>query len=198
MNKAATIIQLASASPRRRQLLEQLGWQVQVHPVDIDETPATHEDAAVYCLRMAEQKVRTAMTQLDQGLPIIASDTTVVLDQHILGKPHDNQEAGDMLQRLSGRTHQVMTAVALAWQGKVETQISINTVRFAVLEPQLIDAYVATGEPLDKAGSYGIQGMAARWIEHIEGSYSAIMGLPLFETSQLLNKRDIISPLDVS
>ena len=197
MNNNATTILLASASPRRQQLLEQLGWPVRVQPVNIDETPFTGELPDVYCLRMAEEKAREAVRRMGGVMPVLASDTTVVLDQQILGKPDDAEHAAQMLRLLSGRNHQVMTAVSVGWQGQLETVLSVNHVWFDELSEQRIRAYVASGEPMDKAGAYGIQGLAAQWISRIEGSYSAIMGLPLFETTQLLNKGDIISPLDV-
>ena len=168
-----------------------------VQPVDIDETPQRGESPDVYCLRMAEEKARTALERMGNLKPVIASDTTVVMDQQILGKPEDPEHAVQMLRLLSGRNHQVMTAVSLGWQGQLETLLSVNQVWFDDLPEHRIQAYVASGEPLDKAGAYGIQGLAAQWIRRIEGSYSAIMGLPLFETTQLLNKGDIISPLDV-
>jgi septum formation protein len=197
VNNQATTILLASASPRRQQLLQQLGWPVRVQPVDIDETPLNGELPDVYCLRMAEEKAREAIKRFGQGNPVLASDTTVVLEQDILGKPDDAAHAVQMLQQLSGRNHQVMTAVSVGWQDQLDTVLSVNQVWFDDIPAEQIKAYVASGEPMDKAGAYGIQGLAAQWIRRIEGSYSAIMGLPLFETSQLLNKGDIISPLDV-
>ena len=197
MNSNVTTILLASASPRRQQLLQQLGWPVRVQPVDIDETPHGGELPDAYCLRMAEEKAREAIRRFADQTPVLASDTTVVLEQQILGKPKDEAHAVKMLQQLSGRNHQVMTAVSVGWHSQLETLLSVNQVWFDDLTDAQINAYVASGEPMDKAGAYGIQGLAAQWIKRIEGSYSAIMGLPLFETSQLLNKGDIISPLDV-
>ncbi|TDR19327.1 septum formation protein [Marinicella litoralis] len=188
---------LASASPRRKQLLEQLGWQVQVQAVDIDETPYPNEPADQYCHRMSIEKAEAAQVQVSIKWPILTADTTVVHHDRILGKPQSVDEAFAVLNQLSGSSHQVYTAVTVVYLGKVHSLMNRSDVKFAKINEAQIHAYIATGEPMDKAGSYGIQGYAAMWIEHISGSYSGIMGLPLFETSQLLNKLDIISPLDV-
>ncbi len=196
-NSDPSKILLASASPRRKQLLEQLGWQVIVKAVNIDETPRPDEAADQYCLRMSYEKGQRAQDNLDSQWPILTADTTVVHQQKILGKPEDEDQAFVMLKRLSGNSHQVLTAVSVAYLGAFHSIINRSEVTFAQLKDEQIRAYIASGEPMDKAGSYGIQGLAAMWIEHINGSYSGIMGLPLFETTQLLNKLDIISPLDV-
>ena len=188
---------LASASPRRKQLLEQLGWVVQVHAVEIDESPLANEPAQAYCLRMAKEKGQLAATVINSPLPIVTADTTVVYQDEILGKPSNEQDALLILKKLSGNLHQVYTAVAVSYQGQVHSVLNVNEVKFAAINEALIKAYIATGEPMDKAGAYGIQGFAAMWIESIVGSYSGIMGLPLYETAQLLNKLDIIQPLDV-
>lgn len=196
MNKNCKIV-LASASPRRKQLLEQLGWQVLCHPVDIDETPNTNEPAPRYCERMALEKAERAMESIETQLPIVTADTTVVFQGEILGKPENESAALAMLNKLSAQQHQVFTAVTVTYQGSVLSALNQNTVKFTKINEAQIRAYVATGEPMDKAGSYGIQGMAAMWVEQIQGSYSGIMGLPLFETSQLIKKLDIITPLAV-
>jgi len=189
---------LASASPRRKQLLEQLGWPVEVQAVDIDETPWPDEPADEYCLRMSVEKSAAAKLCVKTAGPILTADTTVVHKNIILGKPKDAAEAFTVLKRLSGSVHEVYTAVTVEYQGGAHSMINRSEVKFAEINEAQITAYIATGEPMDKAGSYGIQGLAAMWIEHISGSYSGIMGLPLFETTQLLHKLDIISPLDVS
>ena len=188
---------LASASPRRKQLLEQLGWKVHVQTVDLDETPWPNEPAVQYCLRMSIEKSEVAQSSIKTVLPVLTADTTVVLNDEILGKPVDIDDAFVMLSQLSGAVHQVYTAVTVVYQGVTHSSINRSEVKFAIINEAQTRAYIATGEPMDKAGSYGIQGLAAMWIENINGSYSGIMGLPLFETTQLLNKLDIISPLDV-
>ena len=193
---------LASQSPRRRQLLDQLGVR---HELLI---PAPEEDAEAleatiagelplrYVERVTRAKLWAAQMRLrKRGLPyapILCADTTVVLGRRILGKPVDAADAAATLALLSGKTHRVMTCVAMAWghPGKVSEALStsISRVRFAALNQDQIDFYVASGEPFGKAGAYAIQSAAAAWIAHIEGSYSGIMGLPLFETAQLLKQ----------
>jgi septum formation protein len=195
LNQAQLV--LASASPRRKQLLEQLGWLVHVHAVEIDESPTTNEPAKEYCLRMAKEKGQLAATAINNPLPIVTADTTVVFQDEILGKPCNEEDALLMLKKLSGNLHQVYTAVAVSYQGQVQSVVNVNEVKFAKINEALIKAYIETGEPMDKAGAYGIQGFAAMWVESIVGSYSGIMGLPLYETTQLLNNLDIIQPLDV-
>lgn len=195
--KPARII-LASNSPRRRELLAQVGIDFDLlcfrapPRVDaaIDETPWTFENPADYALRVALAKARHGILIARlRGLPeqlVLAADTTLELDGKIIGKPENAHDAESILQQLSGKTHRVITAVALCDQGKTESMLSISEVRFHPLSIEEIKAYVATGEPLDKAGAYGIQGRAALFVEHISGSYSGVMGLPLFETGVLL------------
>ncbi len=194
---------LGSASPRRLELLEQLGWSPMVLPVDIDERVANEELPTEYCLRMAEEKSVAAQQMIQtsspkNSLPIITADTIVVLDNEILGKPTDEHDALLTLIKLSGREHQVYSALSVCHAGKAFNQISTNTVKMSTISSAQMAAYIATGEPIDKAGAYGIQGYAAMWIEKINGSYSSIMGLPLFETTVLLNELGIKSPLDGS
>ncbi len=193
-------IYLASKSPRRRELLRQVGVEFEllmlrsdpVRGADVSEDEIPGEDPAVYVARVAKEKGAFAWNMLQmrrQPLrPILTADTTVTLDGKILGKPADNLEAIDMLERLSGRTHQVLTSVAIHAERVVEQITQVSDVRFASLTPAQIRAYCATPEPYDKAGGYGIQGLAALFVEHIEGSHSGIMGLPLFETAILLRK----------
>ncbi|MBS0578375.1 MAG: septum formation inhibitor Maf [Proteobacteria bacterium] len=176
---------LASASPRRRELLRQIGIAHTVAVPDIDESVHPAEAAAAYVVRMATQKALAVRGSA--GLPVLAADTTVVLDGTICGKPAHAEEALEMLGRLSGRTHQVLTAVALAvGSGAPRSRLSTSEVTFRRLTPQECRAYWETGEPRDKAGGYAIQGRAAVFIERLNGSYSGVMGLPLFETAELL------------
>jgi len=187
---------LASASPRRAQLLQQLGWQLSVHPVDIDESVKPGEAPDQYCLRMAVEKAQAAEASIQTADPIITADTTVVFAEEILGKPKSKKEAFLTLFKLSGCTHQVYSAVAVTHHGQRLEALSENQVSMAPISEAWIQAYIETGEPMDKAGAYGIQGQAAMWIQHISGSYSSIMGLPLYETTQLLSQLGVNGPLD--
>lgn len=184
---------LASRSPRRRELLAQAGYAYAELPAgasDVDETPRAGEPAIEYVLRLAREKAAAGWRTLAGGafamLPVLSADTTVVVDDAIFGKPDGAQHARGMLHQLAGRTHQVLTAVALADGAGVKTRLSVSTVEFRTITPVEIASYVASGEPLDKAGAYAVQGRAAIFIKAISGSYSGIMGLPLFETSELL------------
>lgn len=183
------LVYLASRSPRRVELLKQIGISCEILPADIDETPLMNELPTDYVMRLARQKAEAGLQNAlvsAKPLPVIAADTTVELNGMVLGKPENNAEAKQMLQALSGRTHQVHTAVSLAWQGKIEVILSSTQVEMMTLSVAQIDAYIRLGEPQDKAGSYGIQGMAGAWIKHIEGSYTGVMGLPVYETATLL------------
>mgnify|MGYP001627851767 CR=1 FL=1 len=178
---------LASASPRRAELLRQLGLSFGTLPVDIDETAHSGEAPADYVWRLAREKALAGYRRHDRpDALVLGSDTTVVLDDGILGKPEDEAGARRLLQSLSGREHQVMTGVALATRDGVAVRVSVTDVRFRTLEPREIDAYCATGEPLDKAGGYGIQGRGGAFVTAIRGSYSAVVGLPLDITAGLL------------
>jgi septum formation protein len=176
---------LASASPRRRALLEQLGVPYVCAAPDIDEAVLPGEPAEDYVVRIARAKAHTAHPR-GAGLPVLAADTTVLIDQQILGKPADAEQAIAMLLQLSGRSHQVLTAVALAVAGEITHRLSRSEVRFRHLSLAEAVAYWNTGEPRDKAGAYAVQGHGAVFIEHLSGSYSGVMGLPLFETAELL------------
>ena len=190
-NSLQTII-LASRSPRRVELLKQIGIDSIVHPADVDETPLAGESPVDYVRRVAKQKVLVTAKSLKSGymhLPVLAADTTVVLEGEILGKPENDADAIQMLKGLSGSKHAVHTAVAVCLKNKVKVILSSTTVEMMPLTDAMISAYVATGEQRDKAGSYAIQGKAGAWIKHIEGSYTGVMGLPLYETAKLL--RDI-------
>ncbi len=184
---------LATRSPRRRELLAQAGFayaQLPLGAADVDETPRAGEAAVDYVLRVACDKAAAGWRAVKTGgltvLPVLTADTTVVVDGAILGKPEDAAHARELLQRLSGRVHQVYTAVALANAAGPATRLSTSTVEFRGIAQTEIEHYVATGEPLDKAGAYAVQGRAAIFIKSISGSYSGIMGLPLFETAELL------------
>ena len=185
MPSAAPLLTLASESPRRRELLEQIGVAHLVSGADIDETVRAGEAPADYVVRMACAKARTVRAR-SLGLPVLAADTTVVVDGLILAKPRDRADGLAMLGRLSGRSHQVLTAVALAAASGISFRLSASEVRMRAVTPEECAAYWETGEPRDKAGGYAIQGRGALFIEHLNGSYSGVMGLPLYETGQLL------------
>jgi septum formation protein len=194
------MIYLASRSPRRVELLRQIGVDFVVHDVDIDESRLPAEAAGEYVCRMASTKARIAAGQIvdelvatgrQESCAVLAADTTIALDGDIIGKPADRDQCRCILQRLSARQHQVLTAVALATAGDIAVRLTRNRVNFKPLSTAEIEAYCATAEPMDKAGAYAIQGKAALFIDHLEGSYSAVMGLPLFETAELLRNADI-------
>lgn len=185
---SAAQVLLASASPRRSELLRQVGIAHEVRPVDIDESVRTGEAPSAYVLRLAEAKAAALWAQLvpSERRPVLAADTTVALEGEIFGKPGSLAEARAMLGRLSGRTHEVHTAVAVLHAGGSGARVSSSSVSMRELSPAEIDWYWSTGEPADKAGGYAVQGRAAAFICHIAGSYSGIMGLPLYETWELL------------
>ncbi len=177
---------LASSSPRRRELLEQIGVSYRVCPVDVDETPLDGEAPEDFARRMALEKARAGWRAQGSGQPVLGADTVVSLDGAILGKPVDRDDALDMLGRLSGSTHRVFSAVALLHGEREAVRLSVTRVRFRTLAPREIGLYWDSGEPADKAGAYGIQGLGALFVEHLEGSYTGVVGLPLYETGQLL------------
>jgi septum formation protein len=179
------VLCLASASPRRGTLLAQLGVAYRAQPADIDETLAPGEAAGDYVVRIARAKA-LAVRARGIELPVLAADTAVVLDETIFGKPHDRADAVAMLARLAGRTHRVLTAVALAHAAGVALRLSASEVRMRAISEAECAAYWQSGEPRDKAGGYAIQGRGAVFIEHLSGSYSGVVGLPLYETAQLL------------
>ena len=183
------MILLASGSPRRAELLRQIGIDFNILETSVDESKLATESAEEYVCRMAAAKASAGEKMSLAGatpLPVLAADTIINIDGSIIGKPDDSQGCQCILAKLSARQHQVLSAVAVSYQGRLELKLSINQVRFRALEKWEIEAYCADGEPLDKAGAYAIQGKAAIFIEHIEGSYSSVMGLPLFETAELL------------
>ena len=180
-------IYLASASPRRAALLEQIGVGFQAIAAEIGEDLLAGESPGEAALRLATAKAEAVVQRTrDAPRPVLGADTLVVVEGEVLGKPGSTAEAEGMLALLSGRAHQVFTGVALVWQGAVATRLSVSEVRFRSTTPAERRAYCQTGEPMDKAGSYGVQGRGAVFVEHLEGSYSGVMGLPLFETAQLL------------
>jgi septum formation protein len=202
---------LASASPRRRELLTQAGFSFEVHPADIPEDLFPGEDPIAYATRLAREKAQAVFAQLSKlgalGAPgldpetresnvlaprvisdlvVLGADTTVTLDDHILGKPEDAADATRMLRLLSGRTHRVITGVAVVTAASTQVAAEVTTVTFLPLSDAEIATYIATGEPMDKAGAYAIQGLAARWIPRIEGCYFNVVGLPISLVSTLL------------
>lgn len=200
----AASIYLASRSPRRRELLKQIN--VKFEPLllrlaaprgpDVDESQHSGESPADYVERTAREKASFGMEVLRMrsmlSRPVLAADTVVIVDGAVLGKPADTTEAAAFMRRLAGRSHEVRTSIALAMQGPVITATSVSTVTFRAMTDAEITRYCATAEPYDKAGGYAIQGLAALYIERIEGSYSGVMGLPLFETGQLLAKAGVL------
>ena len=210
MTQAASRLYLASRSPRRRELLQQLGvafdtllFRSAARPdTEVDETPRPGELPLAYVERVARAKAAYGIQLIGmrhlRPQPVLSADTTLELEGEIIGKPVDTADAAAILRRLSGKTHRVLTAVAVA-AGQVPGQfadlagesvgcrINVSEVRFKALNDDEIARYVTTGEPMDKAGAYGIQGRAGRFVEHLAGSYTGVMGLPLFETGELLN-----------
>ena len=184
-------VYLASRSPRRQQLLQQIGVRYGVIPIEIDESPLLGESPEDYALRLALDKARAGRALVGhQRIPVLGADTAVVLDQRILGKPKDRQGAFCLLRQLSGRIHRVLSAVALVGEEE-SAALSISEVSFREIGDAEIQAYWETGEPVDKAGGYGIQGKGALFIRELRGSYSGVMGLPLYETGQLLAEEGV-------
>lgn len=186
------MLHLASQSPRRRELLAQLGATFRVLDVEVPEQRAPDETPQAYVERVARDKARAglqalAAADLSKAL-VLGADTEVVLDGEVFGKPRDAGDAAAMLHRLAGRTHEVISAVWLVSDGREAGDVCVSKVRFTALDAETIATYVATGEPFGKAGAYAIQGRGAALIEHLQGSYSGVMGLPLFETARLLRE----------
>lgn len=182
----APLLCLASASPRRRELLAQISVPHEVEPAEVDEERLPHESPRAYVLRLAREKALEVHSRRPTEQPVLAADTAVVLEQSVFGKPRNRGDALAMLAALGGRTHEVLTAVALATPRGVATALSVSAVRLRVLTQAEQSAYWDSGEPRDKAGAYAIQGLGAVFVESLTGSYSGVMGLPLFETAQLL------------
>ncbi len=194
-NTAAAQIILASASPRRRELLQQVSINAIVQSVDIDETQKTGEPVSEFVKRLALEKAQCGFDTIsnEQNLPVLGSDTVVEVDGEVLGKPANRQQAKEMLKRLSGKNHEVHTSVAIVTNDKNLVITSSSQVVFKELEEQEIENYLATGEADDKAGAYAIQGIAAQFVKNINGSFSGVMGLPLYETVELLKRCGVTS-----
>ncbi|MGX2951378.1 Maf family protein [Ursidibacter sp. B-7004-1] len=192
MTNVINEIYLASNSPRRWELLQQLGLGLHALSSEIDESPNMNELAKDYCLRMAKEKnIKAQAVRLTNNLaelPILTADTTVSIHQHILGKPTNQADAQRMLKMLSGNTHQVFTAVCISYQGKLFSILQQSDVEFKVLSEQEINAYIATQLPMDKAGAYGIQGIGGAFVKHLSGSFTGVMGLPIYETCELFKQ----------
>lgn len=186
-----TLLYLASGSPRRRELLTQIGVPFSTVSAAIDETPLPNESPVAYVERLAREKARAGREQLLMSTPasafcVLGADTTVVLNERILGKPIDEADALAMLMALSGREHEVLTAIAILDEGRCETRVVRSSVRFRNISKQEASLYWASGEPRDKAGGYAVQGLAAVFVSGLNGSYSAVVGLPVCETAELL------------
>jgi septum formation protein len=195
-NHKNTSIVLASRSPRRVELLKQIGLTCEIYPADIDESQLANESPIQYVLRLAREKAAASVSILPAaylGYPVLAADTTVAVSELVLGKPVDDDDARNMLRMLSGTTHQVHTGVALYFEGKVDVLLSSTNVEMMTLSAEQIEQYIATGDHRDKAGSYGIQGLAGAWVKKIEGSYTGVMGLPVYETAALLRQHCIVT-----
>ena len=186
----AVQLYLASQSPRRRELLQQIGVRFRVLTPHVDEDPLPRETPESYVARIASSKAEVTWERVRarrmRPYPVLAADTAVILGRNILGKPATTAAAKDMLRALSGRSHQVLTTIAIAHENRMKLATAVSKVKFRRLSELEITRYVASGEPQDKAGSYAIQGLAASFITRLEGSYSGVMGLPLFETARLL------------
>lgn len=189
MDKVAQVI-LASASPRRRELLSQVGITAEVQAVDIDESKKLNETVLAYVERLAKEKAQRGFELIKnpQKLPVLGSDTIVEIDGEVLGKPESRQQAKEILMRLSGKKHAVHTAVAIVTENETFFKLSSTEVQFKTLQMEEVERYVASGEADDKAGAYAVQGIAAQFVKNINGSYSGVMGLPLYETVELLNQ----------
>ncbi len=185
------MLHLASRSPRRAELLRLIGVDFVLIDVEVDERQLTGEAPAAYVRRVAEDKARAGAVALPSDAVVLAADTTVCLDGEILGKPLDADDARRMLARLSGRTHEVLTAVVVGTRASRAVEVVTTRVEFMPLDEVQIAAYVASGEPADKAGAYGIQGLGGALVKRIDGSYGAVVGLPLAETAEMLAKAGI-------
>ncbi|MCG9702827.1 Maf family protein [Vibrio natriegens] len=187
MKKSLSLV-LASGSPRRKELLAQLGYDFDIVLPDVEEAKQAHEQAQDYVLRLSLEKAQAGLALAKPDSVVLGSDTVVVCDAHVLEKPTNFEDAKRMLTRLSGRRHQVMTAVSVVSSQKQHSVVVITDVWFKPLTHEEIEQYWQSGEPCDKAGSYGIQGLGGRFVTRIEGSYHAVVGLPLFETDQLIQE----------
>jgi len=178
---------LASASPRRSELLRNAGIDFTVEPANVPEKPLPGERPLIYAQRLARDKARAIFSRSPDNV-VLGADTIVVADEHLLEKPRDAEDAARMLRLLSGRTHQVVTGVSLLAPGFEQTEAEVTEVRFSALSAEEIAGYVATGEPMDKAGAYAIQGIASRWVERIDGCYFNVVGVPVPLVYRMLKK----------
>jgi len=193
MRQGAKLL-LASSSPRRRELLTQIGVAFEVIEPDVDETRLPDERPQDFVRRLAGEKALAGLEMSGRSAAVLGADTVVLLGDRILGKPADRGEAADMLRAMSGRDHHVLSAVALALpSGHLEVVLNTTRVTFADMPEDFITWYCATDEPLDKAGAYAVQGRAGRYVAHVDGSYSGVMGLPLYETGRLLQTAGVLS-----
>ena len=195
-----TLLVLASNSPRRRELLALSGWSFHTSPAEVDESQRLAEEPATYVLRLAESKARTCATSAHEDLTILAADTAVVDGKAILGKPKDMAEAKEMLQRLRSRTHQVFTGIAVMRMsdGNLGTDLCVTNVPMRAYSEAEIDSYVATGDPLDKAGAYAIQHPNFHPVEMMSGCYASVMGLPLCHLTRTLRQFEVVPSTDIS
>jgi len=188
------VLILASASPRRRELLDQIGVAYRIVISEIDESALTGEKPGDYVCRLAREKALDVKHREGGDSPVLGADTAVVVNGRILGKPVNREHAVEMLMELSGCTHEVWSAVVLLLSGgEILERLNVTRVTFSELDREWIEAYCDSGDPMDKAGAYGVQGMAAQIISHLEGSYSGVMGLPLHETSEILNEARLLN-----
>ena len=181
---------LASASPRRRELLARAGYTFDILPSGVDERRLVDESAEAFVVRIAMVKATAVSSRSDDGRIVLGADTVVVVDGEILGKPHDSDDAISMLRRLSGRAHEVVTGVALVRGADRRAAVATTRVTLVDLDDRAIGDYVATGEPMDKAGAYGVQGIASRFVDRIEGSYTNVVGLPMTLVDRLVKELD--------
>ena len=188
------VLHLASSSPRRRELLSAPGLNFSYEGVAVDESALPGEAATDMVLRLAIAKARVASESGAHRLPVLGADTVVTLDQRIFGKPGSKDEALEMLASLSGRTHEVLSGVAVVADGELETAISRTEVQFREIHPDEAEAYWQSGEPADKAGAYAVQGLGGIFVSGISGSYTGVVGLPVFETARLLRRAGIELP----
>jgi len=187
------MLYLASQSPRRRQLLEQIGVNFRIVDVEVPEHRTLGESPRDYVSRVAREKARAGLAVLEEpGAAVLGADTEVVLDDEVFGKPDDAEDAALMLRRLSGRVHEVISTVWLVTRSGEWSDTSLSRVTMPTLDSATITAYIATGEPFGKAGAYGIQGHGAKLIEHLDGSHSGVMGMPIYETARLLRSHGLI------
>jgi septum formation protein len=191
---SSPLLHLASSSPRRRELLAALGLEFSYAGVAVDESALPGEAASDMVVRLATSKARTAYDSGEHRLPVLGADTVVVLGERVFGKPGSKEEALSMLASLSGRTHQVLTGVAVIADGELQTAVSMTEVQFREIDPDEADAYWQSGEPAGKAGAYAVQGLGGIFVSAINGSYTGVVGLPVFETVNLLRQAGIELP----